>query len=238
MKERLQKLIAHAGMASRRGAEELIKEGRVTVDGRPAHLGQKIDPVSARVEIDGVPLPVAPGVVTYLVNKPPGVVSTASDPQGRPTVVDLVDAAERLYPVGRLDADSEGLILVSNDGELTELLTHPRYQVPKTYVVSVHGNVSDAAVRTLRRGVALEDGLAKPKRVRVLDRTKGRALIEVVMTEGRNREVRRMCAAVGWTVDRLVRTAIGPLQDRTLKPGKARRLSVAEVRSLYQAAGR
>lgn len=238
MNERLQKLIAHAGVASRRQAEELIKEGRVTVDGTPAHLGQKIDPETAHVEIDGVPLPVAPGVVTYLLNKPRGVISTASDPRGRRTVVDLVGADQRLYPVGRLDVDSEGLILVSNDGELTELLTHPRYQVPKTYVVSVRGDVSEAMVRRFRRGVHLDDGFAKPRRARVLERAKHRALVEVVMTEGRNREIRRMCDAVGWGVDRLVRTAIGSLRDQTLKPGEARLLSVGEIRSLYEAAQR
>lgn len=213
-----------------------MREGRVTVDGEPAHLGQKIDPETARVSVDGVPLPVRPDLVHRLLNKPRGVVSTADDPHGRPTVVDLVEAPTRVYPAGRLDADSEGLIVVTNDGDLTELLTHPRFGITKTYVVRTTGVPDDATLRSLRTGVELDDGPAAAVSARILDRVGDAALVEVVMGEGRNREVRRMFAAVDLEVDRLVRTAIGPLRDRTLKPGTWRDLTVDEVRRLYAAA--
>ena len=213
-----------------------MREGRVTVDGEPAHLGQKIDPQTARVSVDGVPLPVRPDLVHRLLNKPRGVVSTADDPHGRPTVVDLVEAPTRVYPAGRLDADSEGLIVVTNDGDLTELLTHPRFGITKTYVVRTTGVPDDATLRSLRTGVELDDGPAAAVSARILDRVGDAALVEVVMGEGRNREVRRMFAAVDLEVDRLVRTAIGPLRDRTLKPGTWRDLTVDEVRRLYAAA--
>lgn len=236
MMERLQKLIAHAGLASRREAEEMIADGRVTVDGQPAHLGQKIDRETARVEVDGVPLPVAPDLVYYLLNKPQGVVSTAQDTHGRTTVVDLVHADTRVYPVGRLDMESEGLILLTNDGTLAELLTHPRFEVEKTYTVLVEGVPSKERLRRLRDGVMLDDGPARAASVRVLDTHAGRALLEIVMREGRNREIRRMCEVVELPVIRLVRTAIGPLADHTLAQGEHRRLSMTEVRSLYSAA--
>lgn len=236
-RERLQKLIAHAGLASRREAEELIRQGRVTVDGEPAHLGQKIDPERARVEVDGTPLPVAPDLVYYLLNKPAGVISTVDDPGGRPAVVDLVPSDVRVYPVGRLDADSEGLLLLTNDGDLTHLLTHPRHEVPKTYLARVAGSPGSRAVRRLERGVDLEDGPARAWRARVVDRGRHETLVEVVMGEGRKREVRRMFDALGHPVRRLVRTAIGPLRDPDLGPGEWRRLTSEEVRSLYRAAG-
>jgi 23S rRNA pseudouridine2605 synthase len=238
MSERLQKLIAHSGLTSRRGAEDLIADGRVTVDGLRAHLGQKIDPERARVEVDGVPLPVAPGLVYYLLNKPRGVISTAEDTHGRTTVVDLIPAHTRTYPVGRLDKESEGLILLTNDGTLAERLTHPRFGVRKTYMVLVSGAVSRSQLRQLGEGVLLEDGPARALSVRLIDRSGGKALIEIVMGEGRNREVRRMCEQIGLCVVRLVRTAIGPLRDHTLSPGDSRPLTVNEIRSLYTAAER
>ncbi|HZJ48122.1 MAG TPA: pseudouridine synthase [Acidimicrobiia bacterium] len=237
MNERLQKLIAHSGLASRRGAEELVREGRVTVDGAPAHLGQKIDPEKASVMVDGIQLPVAPGLAYYLLNKPQGVVSTVRDPQGRRTVVDIVGEDARLYPVGRLDVDSEGLLILTNDGDLAHLLMHPKFGVDKTYTVLVDADPTVRQLRELREGVALEDGPAAAVSARVIDRTKGHALIEIVMAEGRKREVRRMCAGVGLPVLRLVRTAIGPLRDRSLRPGAFRPLTLDEVRSLYAAAG-
>lgn len=207
------------------------------VDGDRARIGQKVDPATARVEIDGIPLPTRPDLVYYLIYKPQGVVSTASDPQGRPIVTDLVPAEPRVFPVGRLDADSEGLLLLTNDGDLTNLVTHPRYGVPKTYVARVRGRVSRTVLSQLTEGVELDDGPASAQRARKLDELGEESLIEVVMTEGRNREVRRMLKAVGHPVSRLVRTAIGPVKDRDLAPGTRRALTLAEIRSLYGAAG-
>lgn len=238
MMERLQKLIAHSGLTSRRGAEAMIKAGRVTVDGAPAHLGQKIETDSALVEVDGIPLPVAPELVYYLLNKPVDVISTTEDTHGRPTVLDFVPAGDRVYPIGRLDADSEGLLILTNDGILTERLTHPRYEVEKVYLVWVKGNAAPSRIRRLREGVELEEGPARPVSVRVVDRLEGEALLEIVLKEGRKREVRRMCDIVGLPVERLVRTAIGPLTDHTLKPGESRPLTIEEVRTLYAAAER
>ncbi len=205
------------------------------MDDEPAHLGQKIDPDVAIVRVDGIPLPVRPDQVYLLLNKPPGVVSTADDPQGRTTVVDLVNAKTRVYPVGRLDAASEGLILLTNDGTLTELVTHPSHGVTKTYLALVEGTPSESSLRRLRDGVDLEDGPAAAKSARIIDRHDDRSLVELVMTEGRKREVRRMFDEVGHPVARLVRTAIGPIADRAIKPGEWRDLSIEEVRSLYAA---
>lgn len=233
---RLQKAISAAGLMSRRAAEDLIGAGRVTIDGRVAILGDRVDPAKAMVAIDGKRIPIAPGLVTYVLYKPPGVVSTASDPQGRRTVVDLVPAEPRVWPVGRLDADSEGLILLSNDGTLTNLVTHPRHQINKTYQVLFEGNPGSAAIRRLVEGVDLDDGPARAISARIIDRSRGMVLVEMVMGEGRNREIRRMGAAIGCPVARLVRIAIGPLSDRTLRPGKWRTLDVDEVSALYRAA--
>ncbi len=233
---RLQKLIAHSGITSRRGAEEMIKAGRVTVDGAPAHLGQKVERELVRVEVDGVPLPIRPGLVYYLVNKPIGVVSTTLDPQGRSTVTDLVPADPRVYPVGRLDADSEGLLLLTNDGDLTNLITHPSHAVSKTYSVLVEGMPTTAQVRQLEKGVELDDGPAAAISARLLDSSRNRGLLEVTMGEGRKREVRRMCDAIGFPVMKLFRIAIGPLTDPGLKSGEWRVLTMEEVRSLYAAA--
>lgn len=215
----------------------MIATGRVLVDGDRAHVGQKVDPNRVRVVVDGVPLPVAPDLVHYLLYKPAGVISTADDPQGRPTVVSLVPDEPRVYPVGRLDADSEGLLILTNDGALTERLTHPRYGVTKSYVVLVDGRPSVAALRSLTDGVELDDGPARARSARLVDASRESALVEVVLTEGRKREVRRMFDAIGHPVHRLVRTAIGSLRDPDLAPGTWRRLDVFEVRSLYDDAG-
>jgi 23S rRNA pseudouridine2605 synthase len=232
---RLQKAISAAGLMSRRAAEQLIGAGRVTIDGRVAILGDRVDPATAVVAIDGNQIPIAPGLVSYLLYKPPGVVSTASDPQGRETVVDLVPAEPRVWPVGRLDADSEGLILLSNDGTLTNLVTHPRHGIGKTYQVLFEGNPGSAAIRRLVEGVDLDDGPARAISARIIDRSRGLVLVEMVMGEGRNREIRRMGAAIGCPVARLVRIAIGPLSDRSLRPGRWRTLNVDEVAALYRA---
>jgi 23S rRNA pseudouridine2605 synthase len=235
--ERLQKVLAHAGLASRRAVEEMIAAGRVSVNGEPARLGQKIDPSKDEVQVDGSRVPLHADLVWYLVNKPAGVVTTASDPEGRPTVVDLVDAPTRVWPVGRLDIDSEGLVLLTNDGDLTHHLTHPSFEVPKTYLVEISGGLSDQAVRELLRGIELDDGPAAATRVHVVDRRAGATLAEITITEGRNRQVRRMLEAVGSKVLRLVRVSVGPLMLGRLKPGRARRLGPEEVRTLYRASG-
>ena len=229
--ERLQKVLARTGFGSRRVCEGLIAGGRVRVNGEVADLGRRVDVAVDRVEVDGVPVGVREGLVYYLLNKPRGVVTTASDPEGRPVVVDLGPAAPRVFPVGRLDTDTEGLLLLTNDGELAHRLTHPSFGVEKEYLAEVEGTPSPAAVRRLREGVELDDGRTAPARVALVP---PRAL-RIVIHEGRNRQVRRMCAAVGHPVVRLVRTRVGILVDRGLRPGPWRHLEVAEVRALEQA---
>jgi 23S rRNA pseudouridine2605 synthase len=229
---RLQKVLAQAGLGSRRACEALVAEGRVAVNGVVAELGRRVDVDHDLIEVDGVPLSVRPGLVYYLLNKPAGVVSTASDPEGRPTVLGLVPPEPRVFPVGRLDAATEGLLLITNDGDLAHHLTHPRFGVDKEYVAVVAGVPTPAGVRRLREGVELDDGTTAPARVAVL----GPNQLRIVIHEGRNRQVRRMCDAIGHPVERLVRTRIGPLADRRLPPGRWRPLTPAEVRSLEQAA--
>jgi len=230
--ERLQKVLARVGLASRRASEELIAKGRVTVNGDVAELGRRVDITADRVEVDGTPIPIAPGLVHLLLNKPKGVVSTADDPQGRPTVIDLVPSEPRVFPVGRLDQDTEGLLILTNDGELTHRLTHPRFGVEKEYLAHVEGRPSRGAVRRLREGVELSDGLTAPAEASLL----APDLLRLVIHEGRNRQVRRMCEAVGHPVERLVRTRIGPIADRRLKPGTWRPLTVDEVLDLERSA--
>lgn len=235
--ERLQKVLAHAGLGSRRAMEELIAAGRVKVNGRRAQLGARVDPDKDEVEVDGSRVPLEQDLLHYMLNKPVGVVSTASDPEGRQTVLDLMDLPSRLWPVGRLDTDSEGLLVVTNDGELTHRLTHPRYEVPKTYLAEVKGTAGSRAIKQLIAGVELEDGVTKRAKVTLVEATRGGTLLEITITEGRNRQVRRMCEAVGHPVKRLVRTTLGPLQLGRLKPGTFRKLSLEEVRALYRACG-
>ena len=214
--ERLQKVLARVGIGSRRACEELIAAGRVRVDGEVATLGRRIDLLTARVEVDGALVPVAPDLVYYLLNKPDGVITTADDPQGRPTVMTLVPAEPRVFPVGRLDRHTEGLLILTNDGALSQLLTHPSHGVPKEYVAEVAGGTpAPGALRSLRQGIELEDGLTAPAEVGVL----APGVLRIVIHEGRNRQVRRMCSAVGHPVRRLVRTRIGPVRDPNLPPG-------------------
>ncbi len=222
---------------NRAKVEELIAAGRVRVNGRRARLGQRVVIAKDEVEVDGSRVPIAPELRYYLVNKPVGTVTTARDPQGRPTVMDLIGEEARLWPVGRLDADSEGALVVTNDGGLTEALTHPRFEVEKTYVATVAGHLRRGALKELQRGIALEDGVARARRARVVGETGDSTMVEVVMTEGRKREVRRMLAAVGHPVKRLVRVAVGPVRLGRLKPGTYRKLTPDEVRALYRAAG-
>jgi 23S rRNA pseudouridine2605 synthase len=236
--ERLQTVLARVGIGSRRTAEELIAAGRVTVNGEVAILGRRVDVENDRVEVDGVTIGVRPGLVWYLLNKPRGVVTTASDPHAERTVVELVPDEPRVFPVGRLDADTEGLLLLTNDGDLTHLLTHPSFGVVKTNLAEVEGEPSPAAVRALREGVELDDGRTAPARVTVVQRHGATSAMELGIHEGRNRQVRRMCEAIGHPVVRLVRTRIGPLRDGSLKPATWRALTPAEVRSLYEAASK
>lgn len=233
--ERLQKVMAAAGVASRRASEELIAEGRVTVNGEVAELGRKVDPTSDDVRVDGERINTDPDKVYVLLNKPQGVVTTVDDPEGRPTVVDLVNLPMRLYPVGRLDLDTEGLLLLTNDGDLTHDLLHPSRQVPRTYVVLVNAPFRRTTVQELLDGVELEDGTARPTSVDVLEEQKGKALVQVVMTEGRKREVRRMFAAVGHPVERLARVAFGGVELGDLRQGKWRFLTQQEVGRLHAA---
>ena len=223
---RLNAYLARAGVASRRGADELIKAGRVTVDGEPGQLNSFVDG-EARVEVDG--RSVAPQQLAYvLLHKPAGVVTTARDPQGRPTVVELVEHASRVVPVGRLDADTTGALLLTNDGELAHRLAHPRYGVEKTYVVDVEGEPSDEAIRALADGVELDDGLTAPAKARRLDRSR----LELVLHEGRKHQVKRMLAAVGHPVERLHRSGYAGLGVEGLGPGESRELTGPEVASL------
>jgi 23S rRNA pseudouridine2605 synthase len=229
--ERLQKVLARTGLGSRRVCEELIADGRVRVNGETAELGRRVDPDVDLVEVDGAPVPVRPDAVYYLLNKPAGVVTTASDPQGRPTVVDLVPPEPRVFPVGRLDLETEGLLVLTNDGQLTHHLTHPSFGVEKEYVAEVEGQPSPGAVRALREGVELDDGRTAPAKVALAPPN----VLTLVIHEGRNRQVRRMCEAVGHPVRRLVRTRIGPITDRRLPPGHWRVLELDEVRALARA---
>ncbi len=215
----------------------MIAAGRIRVNGERAKLGRRVDPSKDIVEVDGSKVPLQADLIHYLMNKQAGVVATASDPEGRPTVLDVVDVAARVWPIGRLDFETEGALILTNDGELTNRLTHPRYEVPKTYLAEVQGSVSEKVLRELARGVELEDGLTKPARVALVERVPGGSLLEITITEGRNRQVRRMTEAVGHPVRRLVRLSIGPLQLGRLKPGSYRKLSPAEVRELYRASG-
>jgi 23S rRNA pseudouridine2605 synthase len=234
--ERLQKVLARAGVGSRRTNEALIAEGRVTVNGEVAILGRRVDPRNDRIALDGVPVVVDATLVHWLLNKPAGYVTTAQDTHGRPTVLDLVPGEPRVFPVGRLDLDTEGLLLLTNDGDLTQLLTHPRHGVEKEYFVEVEGKPTPAELRTLRTGVELEDGPTHPAQAKILQESgSGTTALTIVVKEGRKRMVRRMCAAVGHPVVRLARTRIGPLRDPHLAPGTWRPLGTDEVRALYAA---
>ncbi len=233
--ERLQKVLAAAGLGSRRQCEELIETGRVEVDRKVVtQLGSKADPRRQEIRVDGVAL-ARPKLVHYMLNKPIGIVSTNADPAGRPRVVDLIPGGQRLFTVGRLDISSEGLILVTNDGDLANRLAHPRYGIEKTYQVEVAGRIEKEDLAKLRQGVYLAEGFAKVKHVKVKTQYKQSALLEIVLDEGRNREIRRLLARIGHKVLRLKRVALGPLRLGELEPGTHRPLSHDELRDLRQA---
>ena len=233
---RVHRALAQAGVASRRAAEKLVAEGRVTVNGAVATVGQVVTDRDV-VAVDGRTITAEP-VRTYMLNKALGVVSTASDPQGRPTVLDGLPDDVRLYPIGRLDINTTGLLLITNDGDLAHRLMHPRSKVPKEYEALVEGRVSSASVRMLRDGIELDDGPTQPAKVEVIDRdAKGGTWLRIEITEGRNRQVRRMCEAVGHPVRRLVRTRYGGLGLGRLRRGDHRMLSSAEIARLEAQAG-
>jgi 23S rRNA pseudouridine2605 synthase len=234
---RLNKALAGAGLGSRRAVEELVRAGRVAVNGEVvSDLGRRVDPARDRVTVDGSRVALDPTLRYWLLNKPAGVVSSAADEHGRPTVTQLVPQRPRVFPVGRLDRDTEGLLLLTNDGPLAYRLTHPRYGVEKRYLAEVERLPANAIPRMLA-GVTLEDGPARAARARTVASAGRRRMVEVVMVEGRKREVRRLLGAVGAPVRRLVRTAVGPLRLTGLAPGEYRPLRPEEVRRLYQAVG-
>ena len=234
---RLQKLLAQSGVASRRRCEELMLAGLVEVDGEVVtRLGTKVDPRTAVIRVEGRRLPPVTDHVYLVVNKPRGVVSTMSDPEGRRTLSDLLgDRPERLFHVGRLDTDTDGLLLLTNDGDFAQQVAHPSYELEKTYVAEVDGVVDRATVRRLRSGVALDDGPVEVHAARVVSATADRSIVELTIHEGRNRVVRRLLDAVGHPVRRLTRTAIGPVRLSGLRSGTVRELTPAELGSLLDA---
>jgi 23S rRNA pseudouridine2605 synthase len=235
--ERLQRTLARAGMSSRRGSEELIKAGRVEVNGRPASLGDKVDPEQDEVRVDGRRVSVDPGLRYVALHKPKGVTTTMRDRHAERDLRDFLPEGPRVFPVGRLDRDTEGLLLLTNDGDLAHRLAHPRHGVEKEYLAEVDGSPTPARIGRLRRGVDLDDGIAKAVDARSVGRAGGRFAVRVVMTEGRKREVRRMLEAVGLPVRRLIRTRVGPVRLGRMKAGELRDLSQDEVRDLYRTAG-
>jgi pseudouridine synthase len=236
---RLQKVLAAAGVGSRRHCEELIGAGRVEVDGEVVRrFGARVDPRHQVIRVDGRRIPASEDLVYVALNKPAGVLTSMSDSRGRKTLTDLLgDTAERLFHVGRLDYDTEGLILLMNDGELAHRLAHPRFGVLKTYLADVPGPVPKDLGRRLISGIELEDGVASADKFRVVEQVGGRALVEITLHEGRKHIVRRMLAAAGHPVSRLVRIQVGPVSLGSLRPGTTRRLTTKEVGDLYAAVG-
>ncbi|WP_345437480.1 pseudouridine synthase [Geodermatophilus obscurus] len=237
--ERLQKVLARAGVGSRRVVENMVDQGRISVNGKTVAVqGMRVDPERDKIAVDGVRIELRDDRVTYALNKPPGVITAMSDDRNRPTVGDMVgDLAPGLVHVGRLDQDTEGLLLVTNDGELAHRLAHPSYEVKKTYLAQVSGSVPRDMARRLRSGVELEDGPVKVDSFRVVDTHAGQSVVEVVLHEGRKHIVRRLLASVGLPVSRLTRTAVGPVKLERMRSGSIRRLSRAEVGALEEAVG-
>lgn len=229
---RLNKYLASLGIASRRGIDALISQGEVTVNDHQAKLGDQIDPSKDQILVKGKAVNPKTQLEYYLVNKPTGYVSTTSDPQNRRTITSLVSSKARLYPVGRLDQDSEGLVLLTNDGELTNLLTHPKYHLPKTYEVVLEGKWTDTKKVKLETGIKLKDGLTAPAQVKIINLRPRRTVIHLTLFEGKNRQIRRMASALNLEVVRLQRIALGPLKLESLKPGESRPLLPAEISAL------
>ena len=239
---RLQKILSQAGISSRRAAEKLIAEGRVTLNGQTVReMGTKADPASDDVRVDGRRVKSVQRLRYILLNKPAGYVTTRSDPQKRPTVIDLLRGVrEYVYPVGRLDYDAEGLLLLTNDGDLAARLTHPRHGIERTYEARVAGMPDEDALERLRKGIPLDGKRTLPAQVTLLNKTRSNrnGILLITIREGRNRQVRRMCEAVGHPVGKLKRTKIGPLGDRLLKPGAWRELGEREIRALKTLSGK
>lgn len=231
---RLQKVLAECGLGSRRRCEEIIEAGRVRVNGRTASLGDRVDPERDRITVDGIPLRPRGEKRYVLLNKPAGYITTVRDGRGRPTVMDLVHEEGRLFPVGRLDKDTRGLLLLTDDGYLAQRLLHPSMGVEKTYLVRAEGYLTTQGLARLRKGIRLEEGTTAPAKVRVLARKGGQCLLEFTLHEGKKRQIRRMCAAVGLRVVDLVRTRFGPLDLRGLGEGEYRHLTADEVRKLME----
>lgn len=224
MKMRIHKYLAHAGVASRRHAEEMVEKGEVMVGGSVAKVGQVIDSDNAKVSVGGKPVELDKTLVYYLLNKPRGVVSAVSDPDGRRTVVSLVPGGHRLYPVGRLDYDSEGLMLMTNDGDLAYQMTHPKYEIDKTYHVLVKGVINEKSIGYLEQGVTIEGKKTAPAKVSIAEAQPSNTWIDITIHEGRNRQIRKMCEAVGYPVMRLIRTKLGPWELGDLAVGKYRQV--------------
>jgi 23S rRNA pseudouridine2605 synthase len=237
--ERLQKVLARAGVGSRRVCEDMIEAGRISVNGRPVDVqGMRVNPSVDKISVDGVRIEIRDDRVTYAMNKPPGVITAMSDDRNRPTVGDMVgDLAKGLVHVGRLDQDTEGLLLFTTDGELAHRLAHPSYEVKKTYLAQVTGSVPRDLHRRLRAGVELEDGPVAVDSFRVVDTHAGQSVVEVVLHEGRKHIVRRLLAHVGLPVSRLTRTAVGPIELRAMRSGTIRKLSREELGALQEAVG-
>lgn len=239
MEKRLQKILAEMGIASRRHSEEIIEEGRVTVNGQVATLGSKADIERDHIKLDGKILNKTEPKVYFAFHKPPGVVTSISDPEGRPTVKDYLDRIKfRVYPVGRLDFDSEGLLLVTNDGDFAHAVLHPTRKLPKIYMVKVKGEMDDETALKLSRGIKLDDGMTAPAKVRKLKQLKENSWVEVTLHEGKKRQIRRMMNKVGHQVIRLKRIAVGPVILGELPLGGLRPLSVEEIQAVYRLTGK
>ena len=235
--ERLQRALARAGFGSRRACEELIAAGRVSIGGREATLGDRVDPERDEVRVNGRLISVDPGLRYLALHKPRGVTTTMRDPHAERDLSRFLPKGPRVFPVGRLDRDTEGLLLLTNDGELAHRLTHPSYAVEKEYLAEVDGAPSNRQLGRLKRGVDLDDGVARAVEARAAGGSRGRGAVRLVMVEGRKREVRRMLEAVGLPVRRLIRLRVGPVRLGRMRPGELRELEPEDVRALYRAAG-
>jgi 23S rRNA pseudouridine2605 synthase len=230
MEQRLQKIIAEMGIASRRKAEELIMEGRVTVNGKPAVIGMKADPMRDHIKVDGKLLVTPEKKVYYIFNKPRGVVTSIGDPQGRPTVNDFLrNIRQRVFPVGRLDYDSEGMLFLTNDGEFTHAVLHPSRKIPKTYLVKVKGVLEEEDIEKLRNGIKIDGRMTAPAKVKRLRKTENNSWIEMTIYEGKKRQIRRMLERVGHPVIRLIRVRIDGIEMGELSPGAYRRMTLEEM---------